>query len=91
MSNLLTGTTLKIFIIWNIIVFLIYGLDKLKSIKKWWRIPEKVLLGCAACFGWAGAYLGMMFFHHKTLHKTFSVGIPLIALAEIVLLYIIGK
>ena len=36
----------------NIITFFVYGLDKLKAINHWWRIPEWVLLGLAVagCF-----------------------------------------
>lgn len=45
----------------------------------------------AAIGGSAGALLGMMMFHHKTLHPKFAVGVPLILLVHIaigVLLYL---
>ena len=36
------------YIIWNIIVFLLYGVDKLKAKAGAWRIPEKTLLGVSS-------------------------------------------
>lgn len=70
----------------NVVAFLLYGLDKQKARMNRWRIPEKVLLGLAFAGGSIGAYVGMKTFHHKT-HKTkFSVGVPLIFIAETALL-----
>ena len=43
--------TFYAFIIINIITFFVYGLDKLKAVNHWWRIPEWVLLGLAAAAG----------------------------------------
>ena len=40
-----------IFAAWNLIVFLIYGLDKLKAKAEKWRISEKALLLMALFFG----------------------------------------
>lgn len=61
-QQILTFTIL----IWNLIVFLIYGLDKGKAQKGHYRIPEKVLLTMALCLGGLGAGFGGYFFHHKT-------------------------
>ena len=36
--------TAYLFLLINIITFLAYGLDKLKAVKNWWRIPEWVLI-----------------------------------------------
>ena len=46
---------LNYLIIWNVIVFLTYGIDKLKAIKNGWRISEKALLMLAFCMGGVGA------------------------------------
>lgn len=62
----------------NIITFFAYGLDKLKAVNNWWRIPETVLLGLAAVGGSAGAYLGMLLFRHKTRKPLFRFGVPVI-------------
>lgn len=42
----------------------LFGVDKLKSIKKRWRIPETQLL-LVAFFGPFGAYAAMLVFRHK--------------------------
>ena len=69
----------------NLLTFLIYGIDKWKAKKDKWRIPEATLLLLAALGGSIGALLGMSVFHHKTRHKKFIIGVPLILLAQIAL------
>ena len=71
-------------IIINLITFLLYGIDKLKAKKGKWRISEATLLLLAAIGGSIGAWLGIKIWHHKTLHKKFIYGIPLIIFAQIV-------
>ena len=71
----------------NILTFIIYGIDKWKARKGRWRIPESSLLLLAACGGSLGAWCGMRVWHHKTLHKKFKYGIPLILLLQLVLTY----
>lgn len=75
-----------ILIIWNVITFFAYGLDKIKAIKHQWRIPEKTLLSMAYCFGGIGAYAGMLYFHHKTNDKAFKYTVPIVCLVEIFIL-----
>lgn len=64
------------FIAWNLVVMIVYGIDKLKAKKGAWRIPEKTLIGLALLMGATGALLGMKFFRHKTRHKLFTIGVP---------------
>ena len=71
-------------IIINLITFLLYGIDKLKAKKGKWRISEATLLLLAVIGGSIGAWLGIKILHHKTLHKKFKYGIPLIIFAQIV-------
>lgn len=63
---------------WNVMVFLIYGYDKLvsKTGKANLRIPERALLLQAFFAGSLGALLGMLLFRHKTRHKLFCVLVP---------------
>ena len=68
------------FAAWNLLVFLIYGLDKLKAKAERWRISEKTLLLLALFFGGTGALIGMGVFHHKTQHRKFTIGVPLLTL-----------
>ena len=67
----------------NIITFFIYGIDKLKAKKGKWRIPESTLLLLAIIGGSIGAWLSIKVWHHKTLHKKFKYGIPLIVIVQI--------
>lgn len=62
----------------NVITFLVYGIDKLKAKKGKWRIPEATLLLLAVIGGSIGAWLGIKVWHHKTMHKKFKYGIPII-------------
>ena len=71
----------------NVITFLVYGIDKWKARRDRWRIPEATLLMLAVLGGSVGALLGMTVFHHKTKHGKFRIGLPLILLAQIVLVY----
>lgn len=50
-----------------------------------WRTPEKTLIMLAIAGGSPGAWLGMKTFHHKTMHKKFSIGIPLILILQLLL------
>ena len=59
------GITFAI-LIWNLLVFMIYGIDKSKARKGAWRIPEKYLLSFAFLCGGFGAWLAGVTFHHKT-------------------------
>ena len=78
-------------IIINLITFLLYGIDKLKAKKGKWRISEVTLLLLAVIGGSIGAWLGIKIWHHKTLHKKFIYGIPLIIFAQIVVAIYIFK
>ncbi len=67
----------------NAVAFFSYGIDKLKARKGWWRIPEATLLLLAIIGGSIGAWLGMKVWHHKTMHKKFRYGLPLIILLQL--------
>ena len=77
----------------NIAGFVMMGLDKrFSKIQGKRRIPEKTLLSTAFIGGALGSYLGMMLFHHKTLHNNFRYGIPAIIAVHILLaLFLLTK
>ena len=68
----------------NVGTFIIYGVDKLKAKEHWWRISEFTLLLLAFVGGSIGAWLGMKVWHHKTLHKKFKYGVPVILFLQII-------
>lgn len=67
----------KVLVIWNIIVFLIYGIDKLKAKKSKYRTSEASLLLCAFFLGAVGALFGMVIFNHKTSKPQFRYVVPI--------------
>lgn len=69
-------------VVMNIIGFAIMGIDKSKAKRGAWRIPEKTLFLIAILGGSIGSILGMKQFRHKTKHKTFTIGMPVILLVQ---------
>lgn len=68
----------------NIITFIMFGADKARAVKGRWRISEAALILAALLGGSIGALAGMRVFHHKTRHRKFTVGIPVILVLQIV-------
>lgn len=78
----------------NIYSFILMYLDKTKSKKGKWRIPEKKLFISAILLGSFGILSGMYTFRHKTKHLKFVIGIPIILVIQLFLFfkyYIIHK
>ncbi|AKN30463.1 hypothetical protein Ccar_06345 [Clostridium carboxidivorans P7] len=76
------------FFLCYILVINLYGIflmhsDKSKSQKGKWRIPEKTLFITALLLGSPGILIGMYLFRHKTKHKRFTIGIPLILIVQV--------
>lgn len=72
-----------IYVAINVLAFCLFGIDKYKASRAKWRIPESVLIGLAIIGGSIGAWLGMKVWHHKTMHKKFKWGLPLIIMLQI--------
>ncbi|MBM0129974.1 DUF1294 domain-containing protein [Segatella copri] len=70
----------------NVVAFIMYGIDKYKTKKAKWRIPEVTLLLLDVLGGSIGTWMGMKVWHHKTMHKKFKYGIPAILLIQIALM-----
>ncbi len=73
----LTDILLIALLVWNLVVFLLYGVDKAKAKRGSRRIPEKTLLWCAFLLGGIGGMAGMLVFRHKTQHTKFRILLPL--------------
>ena len=75
----------------NIVTLLLFGIDKYKAKHSKWRISEATLLWLSVFGGSIGAWIGMKSWHHKTMHKKFKYGIPLIFIFQITILILIYK
>ena len=69
----------------NLVAFLVMGIDKYKAARQKWRIPEKTLFLLAIIGGSVGGICGIYVFHHKTLHKKFTLGFPAILILQVAL------
>ncbi|GEM00636.1 Uncharacterized membrane protein YsdA, DUF1294 family [Halolactibacillus halophilus] len=73
----------------NLIGFLQMGIDKRKALKNKWRLPEKQLWLIAFFLGSPGTFLGMKLFRHKTKHRLFKFGLPVLSIIEVMLIVLI--
>jgi len=88
-----TSTLIFGFIFMNAIGYVLMYVDKkiakqneaiTDEKKKARRIPERTLFLIAILYGSLGIYAGMYKFRHKTLHKSFTIGIPLIIILQVI-------
>ncbi len=77
----------------NIAAFLAMCRDKKAAQRGVRRTPEKTLFLLAILGGSLGAMIGMKYFHHKTKHKSFTIGMPLILALQLALLtwFLLGR
>lgn len=80
-----------ILVSYNLVVFLIYGLDKLFAVKKHHRISERTLLMFAFLMGAAGAIFGMTVFCHKTRKMKFRLLVPLFVIINTIAVIYLTK
>ena len=78
-------------IIINIITFAVFGIDKKKAIDGKFRISESALFLLSLLGGSLGGFIAMHTFHHKTKKWYFKFGIPLILIAQVLLIIFIAK
>ena len=69
----------------NLLAFVLFGLDKWKARRGDWRISENALMLSALLGGSIGALAGMRVFHHKTRHKKFTIGVPVLLVLDVAL------
>ncbi|BCP58208.1 DUF1294 domain-containing protein [Streptococcus suis] len=77
--------------IWNLVVFLVYGLDKGKARKGSYRISEKTLLLMTYVGGGLGAWAGGTHFRHKTQKKYFQLAWAVGVFIDALLIYWMWK
>ncbi len=80
----------SIYLLINVMTFVIYGIDKIKAMKNRYRISEKRLL-IFGFFGPIGGLLGMYVFRHKTRKTKFRMSIPLFLCIHLFVLLFAGS
>ncbi len=81
-------------IVINILTFMLYGYDKLKSlihIKNISRVSENKLLLTALLGGTFGSLLAMLLFRHKIKKPSFIIKFSLVVIIQIALLFLYLK
>lgn len=73
-----------IYLCFSIFAVCITVYDKYAAKHKKMRVPEKMLFLTALCGGSLAMYITMLIIRHKTKHKRFMVGLPLIIAAQTV-------
>ena len=78
----------------NLVALLAMGIDKHRARVHRRRIPEATLMALAAIGGSVGALGGMYLFRHKTKKPKFTIGVPAILVAQVLLalalFYVVG-
>ena len=87
--NIDLSAWLILYIVWNMAVFRLVGLDKERAKRKNWRIRERTFFLAALFFGAAGVLAGMYVYRHKTLHATFVMGMPIMLVINFVCGYLL--
>ncbi|MGT2846401.1 DUF1294 domain-containing protein [Streptococcus massiliensis] len=78
-------------LVWNVMVFALYGLDKQRARRKKYRISERTLLLSALCGAGLAALLAGKYFHHKTRKWYFWCTWLLGMVLELALIYYIWR
>ena len=75
-----------VWLVSNLITFILYGVDKRRAKRGQWRIPEKTLLSGTWLLGGVGAWMAMRMFRHKTKHIAFQISAPMGAVLSVALM-----
>lgn len=82
---------LGLILLWNIGGFSLVMVDKRRARRDKWRIRERTFFLWALAFGAVGILLGMHVFRHKTRHWSFTVGMPILCLFNLVCGYLLWR
>lgn len=80
-------TTFFILLAINLFAFLLMGYDKKRAKTNQRRISEKALLTSAMLGGSIGSGIGMLYFRHKTVKKSYLVKFWSVVIVQIIALY----
>ena len=73
------------------VAVLLTVVDKRNACLHRWRVPERTLFLAALCGGSAAMWITIRVIRHKTKHKRFMLGLPVLFLLQCILLYMVLK
>ena len=73
----------------NIITFVLFAIDKWKAVHGRWRIRTVTLMGFVIIGGTIGGLFAMYIFRHKTKTNSFTVGLPMMLVVQVVVLWFV--
>lgn len=73
----------------NAVSFVFMRVDKQHAKKKLRRTPERTLMLLAMLGGSIGVFVGMYLLRHKTLHRKFTIGVPIIFLVQFFIAFMV--
>ncbi|PZD96250.1 DUF1294 domain-containing protein [Paenibacillus sambharensis] len=76
-------------VIVNMLMFCFMTVDKRRAVKGARRIAEKTLFTTAALGGAAGGIAAMQLWRHKTRHRSFTLGLPLLVVLHLAIITLI--
>lgn len=85
------AVTISYITVLSIVSVIVTAHDKLSAERGGRRVPEKTLLVLSALGGSAVMLLMMCLIRHKTRHKKFMIGIPLIIILQVLALFYLNK
>ncbi len=90
MKETLVTIALLYFAAISLIAVVLTVSDKIKAKRNSRRIPERVLMTVSLIGGATAMLLTMEAIRHKTKHKRFMIGLPILILLQVLLLLYIG-
>ena len=81
----------SLIVLWNLLVFALYGLDKKRARKQAYRISERTLLLSSLAGAGLAAYLAGQIFHHKTRKGYFWLSWMVGSLVEVGIFYLLWR
>lgn len=80
---------LAAFVLWNIIGFALYAVDKRRALTNRWRVSERTLMFFMLCGAGIGCWLAMRTLRHKTQKRKFKIGAVIgVAIALVFLVHV---
>lgn len=90
-----SGVIAVLVFIWLLLInlgaYALFGFDKQRARTQGRRMAEKTFFLLACLGAVPGLWFGMRAFRHKTKHKRFVFGLPLIALLQVLLIYYLAS